>query len=101
MPTRGHDGIFFSSPCKNLSFSVVESKLIRITGDFDAVSIWIEKADGPVAGDFQDFWTADDRNFASFEDWIERVHFLIAFNVNAEVMQFRHSLAARVFCARR
>ena len=73
---------------------MVELEFVGIAGDFDAVAVRIEKAHRAVARHHQSLRSADHRNLAPLQDWIELVNDFVLVDVEAEVMQLGHAIAA-------
>jgi hypothetical protein len=85
-----------SKPEEPLFLAVIKSKLIGVASNLDSIAIGVEKADGAVAGDFQDLRSANDGNFSPFEYRIKLVDFLVRSDINAEVMQLGYAFTGRV-----
>ncbi len=79
-----------------LFLAVIELELVGVACDLDSIAVRIEKGDGAVARDFQNFRTADDGNFSPFENRIKIVDFLVRSHVNTEVVQLGDAIAAHV-----
>src|SRR5215207_8444687 len=90
-----------SSPWASVSalglLTVIVSKFICVARDFDSIAVRIKKTNRTIAGNFQDFRTADDGNFSSFQYGVEFIDFLVRANINAEVMEFRNAVIADRF----
>jgi hypothetical protein len=72
--------------CWDLSPAVIEFKLIGIASNLNSVAIRVEKTDGAVASDYQNFRAANDGDFSTLKHRIKLVDFLIRSDINAEVM---------------
>lgn len=94
-------------PTPHLSFScvrhemgspvpVIKFKLIGVASNLDSIAVRVKKADGAVAGDFQNLRSANNGNFSPFEHRVERVDFLVRSDINAEVMQLGYASTAHV-----
>jgi hypothetical protein len=80
-------------------FSVIKPKLVGVASNLDAIAVRIEKADGAVTGDFQDFRPAHDGNFPPLEHGIKIIDVFVCAYVNTEMMQLGYPLPARVLGA--
>jgi hypothetical protein len=67
----------FLLPLAVLFLPVIEFELVHVTGDFDAIAVRIEKADGTVARNHKGLRPADDGNLAPLQDGIELVDDII------------------------
>jgi len=80
-----------------LSAPIIELKLIRVTGNLDAVTVRIEKTDRTVAGHHERLRTADDGNLAPLQNRMKLVDNVIRVDVDAEMVQLGQPLAAHMF----
>jgi hypothetical protein len=79
-------------------FPVIESKLIGVASNFDSIAVRVKKADGAVAGDFQNLRSANDGDLSPFKHRVELVDFLVRADINAKVMQLGYAFTAYVLC---